>query len=123
MVSNGVDKAEHLVEEVKQEMTDFKREAYQKAEDVRKEAVKQLNNVAETIRREVRDNKADNESVKRADEIAKRLEKTAHYLNNHSVDEMGEQATKVVTRNPWRAVIVALVIGLVMGLIMRGDGK
>ena len=120
---NGADRAEEFVEDVRQEVIDFRREAYQKAEDVRKEAVKQLNNVAKTIRREVRDAKADEESIKRADEIAKRLEKTAHYMNSHSVDEMGEDATRIVTRNPWRAMVIALVVGLLLGLIMRGDDR
>lgn len=117
--SNGAEKAEEVISDVKQELFDFKREAYQRAEEVRKEAAKQLNVAAETIRREVRDNKADNEAIKRADEIAVRLEKTAHYLNTHSVDQMGEEATRIVTRNPWRAVIVSVVVGFLLGLMLR----
>ena len=108
-------------EVLKQEFADFKREAYQKAEEARKETAKQLNHVAETIRKEVREGKADAEAVKRADEIAGRLEKTANYLNYHSVDQMGEEATRIVTRNPWRAVVVALIVGLFIGLLMRGS--
>ncbi|MBZ0294142.1 MAG: hypothetical protein K8L99_16390 [Anaerolineae bacterium] len=118
--ANGSEKAEEVIAEAKQELTDFKREAYQRAEEARKEVAKQLNTAAETIRKEVRDGNADKEAVQRADEIAARLEKTAHYLNNHSAYQMGEQATKIVTRNPWRAVIIALVVGLVLGLISRG---
>jgi ElaB/YqjD/DUF883 family membrane-anchored ribosome-binding protein len=119
MATNGAEKAEQAVQEARQDLAELRREAYQKAEEVRKEAARQLNTVAETIRREVRDNKADNEAIKRADEVAARLEKTAHYLNTHTVDQMGEEATRIVTRNPWRAVVVALIIGLILGWITR----
>lgn len=116
---NGADRAEQVVDEVLADVSEIKREVYQRAEDVRKEAAKQMNNAAESIRREVRDSKADNEAIKRADEIAARLEKTAHYLNSHSVDQMGEEATRIVTRNPWQAVVISLVVGMILGWILR----
>ncbi len=116
---NGADRAEQIIDDAREDVSEIKREVYQRAEDVRKEAAKQMNTAAESIRREVRDSKADNEAIKRADEIATRLEKTAHYLNSHSVDQMGEEATRIVTRNPWQAVIASLVVGLILGLIIR----
>jgi ElaB/YqjD/DUF883 family membrane-anchored ribosome-binding protein len=120
---NGNEKADQVVEEIKKEAGELGREIRQRAEDVKKETVKQLHSAAEAIRREVREAKADKEAVQKADELAKNLEKTAHYLNTHSVDQMGEQATRVVTKNPWRAVFVALVIGFLLGLMLRGDNK
>lgn len=120
---NGNEKADQVVEEIRKEAGELGREIRQRAEDVKKETVKQLHSAAEAIRREVREAKADKEAVQKADELAKNLEKTAHYLNTHSVDQMGEQATRVVTKNPWRAVFVALVIGFLLGLMLRGDNK
>jgi ElaB/YqjD/DUF883 family membrane-anchored ribosome-binding protein len=121
--SNGNEKAEQVVEEIKKEAGELGREIRQRAEDVKKETVKQLHTAAETIRKEVREAKVDKEAVQKADKLAKNLEKTAHYLNTHSVDQMGEQATRVVTKNPMRAVIIALVIGFLLGLMLRGDNK
>lgn len=121
--SNGNENADQVIEEIKKEASELGREIRQRAEDVKKETVKQLNNAAQTIRKEVREAKVDKEAVQKADELAKNLEKTAHYLNSHSVDQMGEQATRVVTKNPMRAVIVAFIIGFLLGLMLRGDSK
>lgn len=120
---NGNEKADQVVEEIKKEAGELGREIRQRAEDVKKETVKQLHTAAETIRKEVREANADKDAVQKADELAKNLEKTAHYLNTHSVDQMGEEATRVVTKNPWRAVFIALVIGFLLGLMLRGDNK
>jgi ElaB/YqjD/DUF883 family membrane-anchored ribosome-binding protein len=121
--SNGNEKAEQVVEEIKKEAGELGREIRQRAEDVKKETVKQLHTAAEAIRKEVREAKVDKDAVQKADELAKNLEKTAHYLNTHSVDQMGEEATRVVTKNPMRAVLIALVIGFLLGLMLRGDNK
>jgi ElaB/YqjD/DUF883 family membrane-anchored ribosome-binding protein len=103
---------------------EVRREMYARAEEIRKEAAKKLNTAAETIREEVRGQEAvDAEAIARADEVAAQLEKTAHYLNDHTLEQMGEDATEVVVKNPWQAVIVALVIGLVMGLILGGGRR
>ncbi len=120
---NGNEKVEQVAEELKKEANELGREIRQRAEDVKKETVKQLNNAAHTIRKEVRDAKVDKEAVEKADILAKNLEKTAHYLNTHSVDQMGDQATRVVTKNPMRAVAIALIIGFLLGLMLRGDNK
>ena len=110
---NGAEKMEVDVNEVR-------REALEKADEIRKEAAKKLNAAAEAIRKEVREKaNADEEAVERADEVATHLEKTATYLNNNTIEQMGEDATEVVTRNPWQAVLIALIIGVVIGLIIK----
>jgi ElaB/YqjD/DUF883 family membrane-anchored ribosome-binding protein len=124
MASNGKETLDEAVEEVKAKMADFdvneaRREAFALADDVRKEAAKKLNAAAERIRSEVREKEVEKEGVEKADEIAAHLEKTAHYLNDHTVEQMSEDATKVVVENPWRAVLIALVIGIVLGMIVR----
>lgn len=124
MATNGKETVDEAVEEVKQKMADFdvneaRREALALADDIRKEAAKKLNAAAERIRSEVREKEVDQDGIEKADEVATHLEKTANYLNDHTVEQMSEDATKVVVENPWRAVLIALVIGLVLGMIMR----
>lgn len=110
--SNGAEKVEVDVNEIR-------REALEKADEIRKEAAKKLNAAAEAIRKEVRENDVDKDGIKKADEIATHLEKTATYLANNTLEEMGEDATELVTRNPWQAVLVALIIGVFIGMMFR----
>ena len=94
---NGTgEKVQDAARDVAQELSEFAREVRQRANSVRKEAVKQLNHAAESIRREAHDNTEDKKAHEAADEVAKGLEKAAHYLNTNSVEQMGTEATKVV---------------------------
>ncbi len=111
------------VQDVVKDLGEIGRELRDKANEVRKDAVKTLNSAAETIRREARENSQETDLHKTADEVAKGLEKAAHYLNHHPVEEMGKQATKVVRNNPMQIAIVALIIGLVLGLMLRGGDR
>ena len=117
MATNGKETVEDKVADL--DINELRREALATADEVRKEAAKKLNAAAETIRKEVRDKEADTEAVEKADEVAAHLEKTAHYLDDHTVEQMTEDARTVVVENPWRAVLVALVIGIVLGLLLR----
>ena len=119
--SNGADNAEELAKQAAKELQELRRELKKRAEDVRKETAKQLNKAAETIRKEAREATIQDEFKTGADDIAKGLEKAATFLNSRSVDQMGEDATRVVQKNPIRAVVVALIVGLLMGMMMRGD--
>lgn len=114
-------KAEELAQEAAAELRELKRELRKRAEDVRKETVKQLNKAADTIRKEARESDVSGELKHTADDVAKGLEKAAHYLNSHTLDEMGEEATRVVQKNPIRAVVIALIVGLLLGMMLRGD--
>ncbi len=121
---NGTsEKINEVAQDVTKELRELGRELRGRAEDVRKEVVKQLNSAATNIRKEVRDRGADTETQKRIDDVAKGLEKAAHYLNNHSVEHMGEQATKVVRRNPMRTMLIAFAVGFLLGIVLRGGDK
>jgi vacuolar-type H+-ATPase subunit I/STV1 len=111
------------VQDVAQELGDLGRELRQKANDIRGEVVNQLNAAADSIRSQARETSDNREAHQAADEIAKGLEKAAHYLNNHSVEQMGVQATRVVRQNSVRILFVVFVVGLLLGLIMRNNGK
>lgn len=97
------------------------REFRQRANDVRKEAAKQLFAAAETIRKEAHEAGAAGDVKQGADEIAKGLEKAAAFLRDRSVEQMGDEAVRVVRKNPMRAVIVAFIVGLIIGLLLRED--
>ncbi len=114
-------RTEELAQQAAQELRELRRELRNRAEDVRKETVKQLNKAAETIRKEAHESTAGGDLKQSADDIARGLEKAASYLNSRNVDQMGEDATRVVQKNPIRAVIIALIVGLLVGIMMRGD--
>ncbi len=116
-------KVEDAARDVSKDLGEIARELRQKANDVRKEAVKQLNHAAETIRREAHDKTEDASAHKSADEVAKGLEKAAHYLNNNSVEQMEKEARRVVRKNPFPSVLVALGIGMVIGLLLNSGNK
>ena len=121
---NGTgEKVQDTARDVAKELGELGRELRQRANSVRKEAVKQLNHAAESIRREARDMTADTTAHQTADEVAKGLEKAAHYLNTNSVEQMGTEATKVVRQNPIPALLVALGIGMIVGLLLNSGHK
>lgn len=121
---NGTDaNVEEAAQDVAKELRELGREFRNRADGVRKEAAKQLNTAAETIRKEVRQAGAGDEATQSADELAKGLEKAASYLNSKSVEQMGGDATKVVQRYPLRAVFVTFIVGLLIGLLLKGDSK
>ncbi len=112
---NVKDKAD----DIKEDLNELKREARNRAEDAKKEAVKQINNVAETMRKEIRDNGGSDEALKWVDGLAGNLEKTAGYLNKSSLDDIGEDATRVVSNNPWQTAFIAMIIGLMLGRLFK----
>ena len=121
---NGTgEKVQDTARDVAKELGELGRELRQRANSVRKEAVKQLNHAAESIRKEAREATKDKDAHETADEVAKGLEKAAHYLNNNSVEQMGSEATKVVRQNPIPALLVALGIGMVIGLLLNSGHK
>lgn len=111
-----------VTKDVSKELGELGRELRQRANDIRKEAVKQLNHAAESIRREAHE-KEDESAQKTADEVAKGLEKAAHYLNTNSVEQMGQEATRIVKKNPVPSLLVILGIGILIGLLLRGGKK
>lgn len=112
-----------VAQEVSEELREIGRELRSRANDVRKEAVKQLNAAAETIRKEARERGADSSTLRGADEVAKGLEKAAQYLNSRSVEQFGSDTARVVRRNPLRALVIAFGVGLLMGILMSGGKK
>lgn len=117
------DSAQDVANDVSKELGELGRELRQRANSVRKEAVKQLNHAAESIRKEARQTTDDKNAHQTADEVAKGLEKAAHYLNTNSVEQMGTEATKAVRQNPISALLIALGVGMVIGLLLNSGSK
>jgi len=107
MFGNGKQKelryrAEEIASEAAEGLDDLRRNARAGAEDVKKQAVNLLHQAADSIRREARQRGASKDMRQSADDVARGLEKAAHYLRRHSFEDMGEDVTKSVRRNPWR---------------------
>lgn len=128
MFGNGKQKdmqarAEDIANEAADNLRDLGRNARSSADDVKKEAVRLLNNAADTIRHEARERGASKDVRGGADDVAKSLERAAHYLKRHSFEDMGDDVSKSVQKNPWRTAAILFVVGVVVGLILRGDNE
>lgn len=96
---------------------DLGRQALKMADQARKESAKGLQKAAEKLRKEARDGDADEDAIKRADQLADGLEKTALYLKETSVPEMEQQFEEQVKAQPYKALLIALAVGLVIGFL------
>ncbi|NDJ61721.1 MAG: hypothetical protein GYB67_11385 [Chloroflexi bacterium] len=114
--------------ERREALGEWAREARQRADEVKSTIVQQLNEGAETIRREVRQTDSISaDDLERADEVAEGLERAANYLNTTSYEQMGSDVTHAieeeVSRNPIRNLVIAFAVGVVVGLILRSNGR
>lgn len=94
---------------------EFARDVYRQADTARKDAVKQLFEVADNIRSRARE--AEGEARFNADRIARNLEQTANYLNGRAVDQV-EDATEAMRDNVWKSAAAVFIIGLLVGLLL-----
>lgn len=94
---------------------DLGRQALKVADQARQQSAKGLQTAADKLRKEVREGETDDEAIRRADQVADNLEKTALYLKETTVPEMGEQFEEKVKADPYKALLIALVVGLVIG--------
>jgi ElaB/YqjD/DUF883 family membrane-anchored ribosome-binding protein len=112
------EKVEQVAEDAADNLRELVRESRQRADELKKQVVKQLNSAAETMRREAREAGAADDAQTAIDNLAGGMEKAAHYLNKHSYDDMTADASRVVRRNPLRALAVTFVVGLVAGMVL-----
>jgi hypothetical protein len=117
------DRAEQFADEASQELREFGRSARHRANDVKSEAVRLLNDAADGIRHEARRAGAHGEIRSGADDVAHSLERAAHYLKHNSYGDMGHDIEHSAKADPWRMAVVVFFVGLVVGLLLRGDGS
>jgi len=115
------DRAEKIASDAAESLHDLGRDARGTAEEVKKQAVKLLNNAADAIRREARQAGAKGEIRDSVDGVASGLEHAAHYLKKNSYEDMGEDVAKTVRKNPLRTLAIIFVVGVIIGMMLRGD--
>jgi ElaB/YqjD/DUF883 family membrane-anchored ribosome-binding protein len=87
---------------------------------VKETASDQLLTAAESIRREAL--KGGNEEViRQAHTLARSMEKAALYLDGHTFEQIGQDATEVVKENPWQSIGVVFILGLLFGMLFGGN--
>ncbi len=59
--------------------------------------------------------------MRQAHQLARSMEKAAVYLDGHTFEQIGSDATDVVKANPWQSVGIVFILGLLLGLLFRGD--
>ncbi len=122
--ANGTGEHTHgAADQAAAELREAGRELRQKANDLRKDLVGQLNKAAAALRQEARDKSSDPSLHQSVDEAATGLEKAAVYLNNHSVEDMGAEAVQTVKQNPVQTMAIVFVVGLIIGLLLRGGKR
>jgi hypothetical protein len=120
---NHTEELKEVVEQIAGDASEMARELRQKADDARKVMVKTLNDGALNMREQLHEAGAAEEVVKAVDDIAKGFERAAGYLNNHSVEEIRQDATKTVKENSTVILVIVLIIGVIIGLMMRGSDR
>jgi hypothetical protein len=121
MGKNGAESLHEMTREVAVELKELNRQLNSQANDVRKAVIKQLNTTAHDIRKEARAAGQDTEVWESASSLAKGLEKAAHYLGTRSIDEWGEETTRIVRRYPLKALLITFIVGALIGLALRED--
>ena len=96
------------------------REIFNQADSVRRDVVKQLCDVADSIRSRARSVEGDTRD--NANRIARNLEQTANYLNGRAIDQM-EDTTEMMREHVWETTLIAFLIGLVLGLLIGYSGN
>lgn len=114
---------EELAQDISQSLNEFGRQARKRADEAKTEAVKGLNALAETLRRESREAGEDPNVVEKIDEVARGLEKASLYLKTNTYEDMREDVETQVRRNPMTTLGLVFVAGLIFGLILRGGRR
>lgn len=119
--TNGNAKVDDVSKVIGENAQEAARQLSHSANEARKEAVKQLHKVADVIRKQAHEGQATPEAIANADKVAGGLEKAANYLNSHTIEDMGQEATKTVRENPWRSVAIVFILGVLIGIFLRRD--
>lgn len=125
--------AQRTVENVQQAVAQVSTEAWrnvaeasrtmrESAYTVKDGAADSLLKAAENIRREAVKGGND-EVIRQAHRLARGMEKAAVYLDSHTFDQIGLEATETVKENPWQALGIAFIIGLIIGLLLNSGHR
>lgn len=120
MAQHATRDAEKAAQEAQEKLEKFGKSFNKQANIAREKLVEQLHEAEQRIRQEIDKNKLDEDARAQVDNALTRLNEVSVYLQKHTVEQIEEQATKVVQQNVWRNLIIAFIFGLVLGLLLRG---
>jgi len=89
------------------------------ANELRKTISHQLREASKNINSQVEGRNLDAEHKVQVSKVLNRLDELSGYLENHTIEQMEEHATKAVQEHVWRNLLFALVVGMLLGIIFN----
>jgi ElaB/YqjD/DUF883 family membrane-anchored ribosome-binding protein len=89
-----------------------------RANQLRTSIVRQLRDAQVRIRQQTSGIELDAEAQTQVEKVLHRLEEMSDYLENHTVEQLEEQAKAAVQQNVWRNLLIAFIVGLVIGIFL-----
>lgn len=83
-----------------------------RAYDVKAQAARQMYQMAESLRNEVRTQTG--QPVQQAEALAKSLDNLGRYLEQRSFEDIESDLRHTIQRNPWQSVGIAMAVGWVL---------
>jgi ElaB/YqjD/DUF883 family membrane-anchored ribosome-binding protein len=114
---NGIT-AEEFVQEAQDRLVDIGKSVTEGANVTRKKIVEQLRETSQRIESESEKTDLDDPIQVQIKNVTQQMIHFADYLEAHSAEEIGAQATTVVKQNAWWALIAALVVGVIVGIFL-----
>ena len=116
---------ESVDENIENQLEDISSRVRDGAESAKGELARQLQNIAQTIRKEVGEREMEDTAVEQVEKLTDGLDQAAEFLESRTVEEIGAEATtkakETVTKNPWQTLLALLVVGIVIGVLLRRD--
>jgi len=110
-------KAAKVGSEVSHTAAEARKTAEHGANNLKEGASDSLLAAAEKLRREaVRTGNSD--LIHQAHHLARNMEKAAVYMDSHTFDQISNDASGIVRKNPWETLATAFVIGTIVGVLL-----
>jgi len=112
---NKVDSTQETIEKLSETFTE-------QADIARQKIVSTLRDTAERIRTELEQvDELDEQAKMEAGKVVARMNRVGDYLEQHTTEEISQDADEAIRDNAWRALLVVFVIGLIIGLFFKRD--
>ena len=108
--------------DVQMQMRELGQQVAERAATAKERIVVELRNLSTRIVDEL-DGIEDEESRLRAASLARELDRSANYLEDHTLEEVGQDVTETAQQNVWQALGIAFFIGLLVGLIIGSSRR
>lgn len=103
-------------------LRDARRSLTHRAQAAKESAADQLIGTAEWLRAEAF-RLGDAETIRQAQQVSRRMERTAVYLHGHTFDQITGDARQMVEAKPWQAVFIAFLLGVIFGRTFQRTGR